>query len=258
MDWNRLNSASKYPSILTYHKLGEYGRLTSEIQVPFESGKPIIATEKINGANGRLILFPLEGAPTHQFDWVIGSREEILTARGDRIPNPSLGIVESLRPVLHEADFALPKDVIKVYFFEAYGGEISGSKEYTLTSAQGARLLDIAEISLDILNKTVQEIARWRDTGGQYYYSEGRLAMSAQEEGLKLVPRFLIERLPADHEKMLEFLKVTAGKTMVGLDVIGKAEGIVVRDEQRHTIAKIRHEDYERTLRAKDRPPIKK
>ncbi len=31
MDLKKINSLTKYPSILTYHKLGERGRLTEEL-----------------------------------------------------------------------------------------------------------------------------------------------------------------------------------------------------------------------------------
>jgi hypothetical protein len=45
----RLNSLTKYPSIPTFHPLGERGRLLDEhLPVPAE---PLYATEKINGTN---------------------------------------------------------------------------------------------------------------------------------------------------------------------------------------------------------------
>lgn len=70
---------TKYPSILTYHKLGEKGKLLDEVQVPFD--QPAILAEKIDGVNSRIIIFP-DGL------YIIGSREELLYAKGDLIGNP--------------------------------------------------------------------------------------------------------------------------------------------------------------------------
>ena len=58
MDLAKLNSATKYPSILTYHELGDRGRLKETVQVPFVEGQEIFVTEKIDGANGRIVVLP--------------------------------------------------------------------------------------------------------------------------------------------------------------------------------------------------------
>ena len=49
MDLRKLNSITKYPSIPTYHKIGEKGVLEDEV-VSFGSDK-IILTEKVDGTN---------------------------------------------------------------------------------------------------------------------------------------------------------------------------------------------------------------
>src|SRR6188768_1972097 len=69
-----LNTATKYPSIPTYHKFGEKGRLTEELNVIFKGA--VIGTEKIDGTNTRIILPPGN-------DYIIGSREELLFSGGD-------------------------------------------------------------------------------------------------------------------------------------------------------------------------------
>ncbi len=69
-DLNKLNSMTKYPSIPTYHALGDKGALLEQT-VSFDG--EIILTEKIDGTNSRIVLLP-DG------NFVLGSREELLFA----------------------------------------------------------------------------------------------------------------------------------------------------------------------------------
>src|SRR6478752_4862424 len=88
IDLGKLNSMTKYPSILTYHTLGEKGLLQERVQIPFEGR--VIGTEKVDGTNARLIFCPDESV-------IVGSREDLLWERRDLIGNPSMGIVEALK-----------------------------------------------------------------------------------------------------------------------------------------------------------------
>jgi hypothetical protein len=135
MDLNKINSMTKYPSILTYHKLGERGRLLDEVNISFDN--PVILTEKIDGVNGRIIVFP-DGL------YIIGSREELLYAKGDLIGNLQLGIVDILKPI---AEKLVPISIVIIYYLEVYGGKTTkNGKQYTGNQAMGARLFDIAMI----------------------------------------------------------------------------------------------------------------
>src|SRR5262249_26329407 len=87
VDLVKLNSMTKYPSIPTYHLLGEKGALLDE-RVAF-AGR-VLGSEKVDGTNGRVIFLP-DGC------WIVGSREELLLARGDLIGNPALGIADALK-----------------------------------------------------------------------------------------------------------------------------------------------------------------
>ena len=69
----RLNSATKYPSILTLHKLGEKGRLTADLNLVPEAD--LVVTEKVDGTNTRIVFMP-DGV------YMIGSREHLLHAKG--------------------------------------------------------------------------------------------------------------------------------------------------------------------------------
>src|SRR5687767_1954189 len=86
-DLKAINSMTKYPSIPTYHALDPRDGSLLEETIPF-SGM-VIGTEKIDGTNSRIILLP-DGT------YLLGSREELLYARGDLIGNPALGIVDAL------------------------------------------------------------------------------------------------------------------------------------------------------------------
>lgn len=249
-DLRALNSATKYPSIPTYHLLGERGSLTEEV-IEF-SGEEVILTEKVDGTNSRIILMP-DG------DWFIGSREELLMARGDRVYNDALGIVHTLRPVAERltGDQGV-SDRATVYFLETYGARIGGqAKQYTGAGAVGFRLFDIAFVPFEVLEWEREHIAAWRDNGYQTFANESVLRRAAETEQIELTPRlaeFPVQMLPATVEDTAAWLEKYAPETLVALDsnAGGRAEGIVLRTQDRSVIAKARFEDYARTLRRRN------
>jgi hypothetical protein len=245
LDLAVLNSATKYPSIPTYHALGDRGALTEEA-VEFHG--TVVLTEKVDGTNGRIVQLP--GG-----DWFIGSREELLTARGDRISNPALGIVDALR-ALAESLAPVNDGLVSVLYLEVYGHKIGGAaKQYTGSGQVGYRLFDVAAIPTYVLGLSREEVSAWRDGGGQVFASEELLAEIARSEGIPLVPRLgavsAAEGLPKSVEGMHAFLSSQLPTTNVALDetALGRPEGIVLRTTGRSVIAKARFEDYERTLK---------
>lgn len=244
LDLRALNSATKYPSIFTYHALGERGALTEEAT---EFHGDVILTEKIDGTNSRIILTP-DG------DWFIGSREELLTAKGDRVHNPALGIVDALRDLPARLTGDADESIL-VAFLETYGARIGGqAKQYTGNGAAGWRMFDLAFIPTGVLGWDRERIAAWRDGGGQRFAREGTLQESAAHWGVKLTPRLGVipaEKLPTSIEDTHAWLTEVAPSTLAALDegAGGRAEGVVLRDETRTVIAKARFEDYARTLR---------
>lgn len=192
-DLRRLNSATQYPSIATYHTIAE-----DQQGILLESGKPfaeadgtVHVTEKIDGTNGRIILFYNDG----ELDWIIGSRTELLASRGDRIVNNDLGIVDALRPIAEQLwdaekamslsgitmfrllqtstdalsytqfrdqvdsqsftagqDYLTAPDMATVFFFEVYGHKTHPKyKVYSDGTVTGARLFDIALIPATVI-----------------------------------------------------------------------------------------------------------
>ena len=242
-----IDSATKYPSIDTYHVLGERGRLTDEVTT--FSG-PVYLSEKVDGTNARIVI-------DRDGDYVIGEREGLLYARGDRVANPSLGIVEALRDFVDHTDLAPPNGDLRVYFLEVYGGKIGQAhKQYTSGGLFGFRLFDVAHIPSDVLAWPRERIASWRDSGGQTFATEDELLAIAAKANIPTVPRLAtIEAgdLPVSISETYDWLGSLLPKTNVALDdgAKGNPEGIVLRSFDRSTIRKARFADYKRTLNIK-------
>lgn len=242
-----INSATKYPSINTYHVLGERGRLTDEVTT--FSG-PVHLTEKVDGTNARIVI-------DRDGDYVIGEREGLLYARGDRVTNPSLGIVEALRDFVDHTDLAPSNGDLRVYFLEVYGGKIGQAhKQYTSGGLFGFRLFDVAHIPSDVLAWPREGIAAWRDSGGQSFATEDELLAIAAKANIPTVPRLATTEagdLPVSISETYDWLGSLLPKTNVALDdgAKGNPEGIVLRSFDRSTIRKARFVDYKRTLNIK-------
>lgn len=212
----------------------------------------------VHNSNARIAVFP-DG------DWVIGSREELLTARDDRIANPALNIVGAVRHVAEELagrGFKVPT----VFYGEVYGGGIGGQwKNYANVKGQhGFRLFDVAEIHGydDMLTWPIERVAAWRDGGGQHWHTEdGIQHYAGAAPGIAIAPRILAldaSELPRSVELMHNLLADVVPQTAVALGgEPGKAEGLVLRTYDRSVIAKARFEDYHRTLKRRNKTAAK-
>lgn len=254
IDFDKLNSATKYPSIPTYHQLNAGGVLDTETTVPFTG--EVLATEKVDGTNARIVLMP-------NGDYIIGSREELLYAHGDRVINPALGIVDALKPVADnlKGDVGDRKQSghIVTFFLEVYGHKIGpAAKNYTSAGAVGHRMFDISFIPEEVLSWQRDRIAAWREAGGPKWAREATLLRASDAEGIPLTPRLFrvgADELPSGEgslERMFDILTYELPQTYVALDDAARtefAEGIVFRTLDRSVIAKARFEDYRRTKR---------
>jgi len=248
VELGKLNSMTKYPSILTYHALGDKGVLQDTVQIPFEGR--IIGTETVDGTNARLIFCPDQSV-------LVGSREDLLWERRDLIGNPAMGIVDSVNETVKSLFEELCRPSrIAVYFVEVFGRNIGGgAKNYTKTGKVGFRLFDVVLIENfdEIFAWPADRIAHWRDGGGQRYVDADAIARLAAEIGFQTVPPLFdadASRLPSDLEGTYQFL-LGFKTSLCKLDdeANGIPEGIVVRSPDRSRIAKLRREDYERTLK---------
>ena len=250
-DLGALNSLTKYPSIPTFHTLDPADGGLLDTHVAFAG--VVLGTEKVDGTNSRVISLP-GGA------YLLGSREELLYAKGDLLGNPALGIVDALRAF---ADTLPPveDDVIRVHYLEVYGGKVTAaSKQYTGSRAVGHRLFDVAVIPdyASVLDLAPERISTWRENGCQTWLPEDQLLETATRDGLTVTPRlFTVDaaELPSDLEGMRSFLGEHLPSTRSALDegAAGAPEGIVLRTADRSVIAKARFQDYDRTLRRRAR-----
>jgi hypothetical protein len=119
----------------------------------------------------------------------------------------------------------------------------------------GFRLFDLVFIENyeEMLAWPVDRIAHWRDNGGQQYVDADQLVRIVQEIGVEPVPALFdidASALPTDIEATYQFL-LDHEWTLCKLDdgAAGIPEGVVVHSPDRSRIAKIRREDYERTLK---------
>lgn len=241
-DLRKLNSATKYPSIPTHHELGP-GGILQESGNPFKDHDgPVFITEKVDGVNGRLICY--------NDDWYIGSREELLTAYGDRVPNQVHRIVETLEPLAQPLDTDYE---IVVFYFEVYGDrKMPGWNTYGDGKVTCARLFDVAHIPTSVLDWDVERIASWRDQGGQQF---DPIPLPWWGGHTEVPPLGTIDhgsKVPETIEGMRHLLDVIAPYTQASINPGSKnerPEGIVLRTADRSIITKARYSSYDRTLK---------
>lgn len=245
-----INSMTKYPSIPTYFGMGERGILKESERVTMDSDFTIL-TEKINGTNCRILVYP-DG------DFVIGSREELLFARGDRVPNPTLGIVSAVQGLALILAVDFEHDLPTVYYGEVFGAGIEGGKEYGKKEV-GFALFDIMRLPdyAAMLSWPLEKVASWRDHGGQEYLSHNDMLESAKALDVQTVPvlgSVNTVHLPKTIAEGLELLQATTPNTQIKLDreTLGKSEGIVLKSANagNRVLAKLRYEDINRTIRS--------
>lgn len=235
----KLNSLTKYPSIPTYHTLGEKGILTEQLNEDL-SGQTVYASEKIDGTNGRIVFTP-DGR------YIIGSREEFLYAKGDIVHNPSLNIVETLKPIADKINCSrrVNVDEFTVVYAEVYGGRIgANAKQYTLNQEHSFRLFDVAQIPLTTYkNNDIEALSIWRENRGQVFLPQEDLTKFSSEFKVSLVP--CIHMVPGDIvpktvEETLAFLRASVPTSHVAIDPNAgrKPEGLVIRTEDRQKIVR--------------------
>lgn len=244
---DKINTLTKYPSILTLHCLGEKGRLTDQLTTCL-SGEQLFATEKIDGTNARIVCFGSE--------YLVGAREFILHHSDDLYFDNAQGIVEGLRVLGVNPP---ETDTLTVIYGEFYGGKASsGSKNYG-QEKNGFRVFDIAILEdLSVLDRSLAEISSWREreTADGIIYGQKflkREEMMSEFSQFEYAPSVEFDLGGCSHESVLENLRKYLPETRVALTDTAqmKAEGVVLRNADRSKIVKVRFEDYERTLRSK-------
>lgn len=238
LNLQQINSLTKYPSIPTYHQMGERGKLLD--QDPMIPNGPVYITEKIDGTNGRIILLDDE--------YLIGSREELLRYSGDLLSSDSQRVVECLEPIARELECC--PGYMMTFWFEVFGPKIQqGQKVYG--DQLRCRLLDVAWISPKQLDEMHSwdpaQCAAWRDRDIKRFWSPKDIGVFADDQQLALPPNLgesdFFSTAP-DIKATQFWLDMTIRQSLLGP---GMAEGVVIRTEDRSFIAKLRYEDYRRS-----------
>jgi len=250
-----LNTLTKYPSILTYHKFSEDRILENSLSEGQSFGDTEVCeiSEKIDGTNTRIISF-------HD-DFVIGSREQLLFAKGDRFADPALSIVKTVKNTAQTINDVLKNDgMFHVVFGETYGGNVTqGSKNYTSDKTFSFRIFDKLTLSLDELDSYLSEdlsmIAGKREQGRFRFDSVDNLVEFGAKIHVSTVeyyPEVVGSEIPKTVEETWEWLQAFR-TSRSGINSNGPSEGVVIRTKDRRMIRKIRFEDYERIEKRRSR-----
>lgn len=249
-----LNSMTKYPSIATYHPLGDKGIL--QPGPPFFEGT-VALTEKIDGTNARIILMD-DG-------YFIGSREELLHYGTDVIFNPAQGIVEAIDITAEKvwdqwyAD-NMDRHALTIVYGEVFGGKgLPASKQYTTNGFWGFRVFDVVHYTganhIEVANWPLDKISAWRESGGLPMYNWIQVKDFCRHYHLNFVPIFgrldalKLPRTIEDTQAWMIDYGMTESLAQIDLDAGGRCEGIVIREEAGHLKRKLRFEDYAKALR---------
>lgn len=254
----KLNIFTKYPSIPVFHKVGQRNILTDELNVDFGIER-VWATEKIDGTNIRILYYGDE--------MILGSREDLFYYDSSifcNLKNQFIGSFETLKPFMTKEKWYRSHgyhDTLTVIYGELYGLNLSkASKSYGQSKA-GFRFFDVAVYNdLSVLDFEPEYISRWRESkkeGGVLSYGQNFLSeygMSAFENRFPRVPfiPFELSDNPS-HRDILNSMRVAIPESLCGLteEATLLPEGLILRNFNRTKIAKIRFQDYERTLRLK-------
>lgn len=168
-DYAKLDSATKYPSILTYHFLDEAnrGRMNGEVNPEFKdlTISDLYCSEKIDGTNCRIIISNgIDKDSTVCRDFMIGGRDAIFYSKGDRIYNPANQIVEGFLNLFENVYVSGISEELVVVYGEIYGGNLPASKNYTSNKYVGFRVFDVRRLNPEnIINDPIQKICYDRD-----------------------------------------------------------------------------------------------
>lgn len=248
----KLNTITKYPSILTYHELGKKGTVIEELTSQYYEcldEEELEGTEKVDGTGSRIIICGQ--------DYLIGTREEFIYAKGDRIKNDQLNILKNCIPIAERLvnEYNFNKTKLFAIYGETYGENIGRNYKNYGTKESSFKVFDMWSMKIgevkELLKIDLEKLATWREHGNQPYFKIDKLKEYCKTLKLEKTPvLFTIKKkeLPISIEDMYKFLSQFK-ETKVGLDCTGKSEGFVVRSSDRKYIKKIRFEEYEKTLK---------
>ncbi|MEU4229419.1 RNA ligase family protein [Nonomuraea sp. NPDC026600] len=241
---DKLNTLTKYPSIPTHHVMDRSSRSGQLTETPTVYDGPALLSEKADGVNVRMTRLPDD-------DWLIGLREEWLTARGDRVPSRDFGAVKAVKDLA--ARIEPQPGVIVTLYVEVFGSkDMNAWQNYGDGTTPFVRLFDVSVIDMGMLELDREQLSRWRKKGGQPFLPEDDLQAMAARVGVELTPR-LAEidgaDLPGSVDGMRAFLEPYRTTRLAASGISGFSEGVVIRTPDRAVISKARFQDYDKTIR---------
>jgi hypothetical protein len=258
-DLSKLDTMTKYPSILTYHALGDHKTLLPGFvqDTGFNDDEMYYGTEKVDGTNTRIVLL--------NDDFMVGSRDRLLYRKGQDINNLKNVLAKTVDWDITHTVAEIAKNLssknshdncLRIAFGETYGNNITqGSRNYVNDKECAFRLFDLVtedeETVRKIIDYPIDKIAGWRNHDHQHFVDVDELTSFAEANNLNKTPYlFTIKgnEIPKTLNDVLDWLQQFS-KTKAGINAIGKAEGVVIRSKDRSFIRKLRFEDYEKTLR---------
>lgn len=178
--------------------------------------KKLYICELIDGELGRFI--------TTGDDYFVGTTEDIVYARGDRIVNNSIviplhmAITEYIESRLNSTD-----NMFTVLYGVAYGGDIKGNNRYTKENKNSFCLIDgfsmpyeqveyiLEKYEIDKINEMVQK-------GANGYWTMNELNNFSNEyniPGVPIIDFILQENLPKNEEEIINLSKKYLKSTIV-------------------------------------------
>lgn len=222
-DLGRLLSRTNPPPVPDFHEKDDDGR---PIGIAVRPSGDVIAVENIEGVNVRLIQAP-DGS------YLIGDDKRWLSAAGDLIANPSLGVVAAVRPAADRLHKLAKPAEWKVVFGVVFGGKAPGAERYTSRRETAYRVTDVAKLTDD----------------GLRYLTESELLGFAADAGLTLAPRvarFPARDLPVRPEATRDFLEelLPGSKCRLDANADGDPVGVILRTHDRAWVAGVTFDDY--------------
>lgn len=267
----KINTFTKYASILTMHQLWDKWVLKDELTTDI-SWETMYATEKIDGTNVRIVYY--------KWEYLVGSRDEILYYSEDLYYAQNLGIVDRLHHII-EQELWTPElwdwiwnsvslseensdENMYIFYGELFGGNIGKYwKEYGGKNDFWFRLFDIVEVKpeeFEIMYEELPRVSSWREhsIGTALEYGQNFLSVHDRESRFphfQYVPTLELNFESYEHNHVLEKLEEVLPETMVKLtdDWLGQSEWVVLRNHNRTKIVKVRFQDYKRTLKFKNK-----
>ena len=258
---DKMNSLSKFPSILPFHKIGKRGGVTEELnpidQIFLHQEKlgKLFITEKIDGIASRAIVY--------KNDYLLADKNNFVYAKGDRIYQSI--IIDQMKETVEEFIKRNPDpEKVHVIYGITYGYKIGNGTDlyiYNDSKKRDFRIFDIYSMGVfefnNILGQSTKSIIDWRESNKQEFWNYTDLMDFCDGSNVKIVPvletDIFLKDIPDKVDYAFTWLKkFKASKAILDGDInvnnqgskYGQSKGIVIRNNDRSFIRQLLFEEY--------------